>query len=98
MNEDYNDQLEKERGREMLSKNEYGSVFGHPKTDTVSSSESSGRSSYHASSVSTHGSKIDAEAAHAAKLEQTKAMKEIQARQAHPDSASIPNPAKQLPK
>lgn len=29
VNQDYNDQLEKERVRETLNKVEYGSVFGH---------------------------------------------------------------------
>lgn len=38
INQDYNDQLEKERVRETLNKDEYGSVFGHTKTETVSQS------------------------------------------------------------
>lgn len=39
INEEYNNQLEKERVRETLNKNEYGSVFGHTKTETTGSSE-----------------------------------------------------------
>ncbi len=83
INQDYNDQLEKERVRETLNKDEYGSVFGHTKTETVSSAESPERLSNHSSSASTHSSRVDAQAELAAKLEQSKAMKEIQAQQAH---------------
>lgn len=83
INQDYNDQLEKERVRETLNKDEYGSVFGHTKTETVSSAESPERLSNHSSSTSTHSSRVDAQAELAAKLEQSKAMKEIQAQQAH---------------
>jgi len=36
INQDYNDQLEKERVGETLNKDEYGSVFGHTKAETVS--------------------------------------------------------------
>ncbi|XP_070412225.1 uncharacterized protein [Nothobranchius furzeri] len=81
IDEDYNDQLEKERVREILNKNEYGSVFGLTKTETVSSFESLEKSSKH--SASTHSGRVDAEAELAAKLEQSKAMEEIQAQQAH---------------
>ena len=77
---DYDDQLEKERVRATLNKDEYGSVT---KTETVSSSESSERLSNHSSSACTHSSRVDAQAELAAKLEQSKAMKEIQAQQAH---------------
>ncbi|XP_039679755.1 uncharacterized protein LOC120573907 [Perca fluviatilis] len=83
INQDYNDQLEKERVRETLNKDEYGSVFGHTKTETVSSAESPERLSNHSSSASTHSSRLDAQAELAAKLEQSKAMKEIQTQQAH---------------
>lgn len=83
INQDYNDQLEKERVRETLNKDEYGSVFGHTQTETVSSAKSSERSNNRCSSVSTHSSRVDAQAELAAKLEQSKAMKEIQAQQAH---------------
>ncbi|XP_065108476.1 uncharacterized protein [Paramisgurnus dabryanus] len=82
INQDYNDQLEKERVRETLNKDEYGSVFGHTKTETLIS-ESPERLSNHSSSTSTHSSRVDAQAELAAKLEQSKAMKEIQAQQAH---------------
>ena len=77
---DYDDQLEKERVRATLNKDEYGSVT---KTETVSSSESSERLSNHSSWACTHSSRVDAQAELAAKLEQSKAMKEIQAQQAH---------------
>lgn len=83
INQDCNDQLEKERVRETLNKDEYGSVFGHTKTETVSSAESPERLSNHSSSASTHSSRVDAQAELAAKLEQSKAMKEIQTQQAH---------------
>lgn len=81
--ENYNDQLEKERVREMLNKNDYGSVFGHTKTETTSSSESSEESSNHSGASSTHSNKVDAKAELAAKMEQSKAIEEIQAQQAH---------------
>lgn len=83
VNEDYNNQLEKERVRETLNKNEYGSVFGYTKTETASSLESSEESSYHSDSTSTQSGRVDAEAELAAKLEQSKAMEEIQAQKAH---------------
>jgi len=83
INQDYNDQLEKERVRETLNKEEYGSVFGHTKTETVSSAESPERLSNHSSSASTNSSRVNAQAELAAKLEQSKAMKEIQTQQAH---------------
>ncbi|XP_026073081.1 uncharacterized protein LOC113052853 [Carassius auratus] len=83
VNQEYNDQLEKERVREILNKDEYGSVFGHTKTETVSSAKSPERLSNHSSSASTHSSRVDAQAEFAAKLEQSKAIKEIQAQQAH---------------
>ncbi|XP_054653604.1 uncharacterized protein LOC129193043 isoform X1 [Dunckerocampus dactyliophorus] len=83
VDEDYNDQLEKERVREVLNKNEHGSIFGHTITETSSSSKSSERSSSHSSSESTNNSKADAQAELAAKLEQSKAVKEIQAQRAH---------------
>lgn len=83
VNEDHNDQLEKERVRETLNKNEYGSVFGHTKTETIRSAESSEKSINCSDSISTHGSSADARAELAAKLEQSKAMEEIQAQRAH---------------
>lgn len=82
-NDDYNKQLEKERVRETLNKNEYGSVFGHTKTETVSSSESSEGSSIRSGSASSQSSRVDAEAELAAKMEQLKAIEEIQAQQTH---------------
>ncbi|KAL6475780.1 hypothetical protein MHYP_G00168200 [Metynnis hypsauchen] len=83
IDEVYNDQLEKERVREMLNKKEYGSVFGLTKTETVSSSESTEKSSKLSSSAIIHNSRVDAEAELAAKLEQSKATEEIQAQRAH---------------
>lgn len=83
INEDYNNQLEKERVRATLNKNEYGSVFGHTITETTSSSESSEVPSNHSGTSSTHSSRVDAEAELAAKMEQSKAMGEIQTQQAH---------------
>lgn len=80
INEEYNNQLEKERVRETLNKNEYGSVFGHTKTETTGSSE---KSSNHSGSSSTHSSRVNAKAELAAKMEQSKAIEEIQAQQAH---------------
>lgn len=62
VNQEFNDQLEKERVRETLNKVEYGSVFGHTKTETVSSVESPERLSNHSSSASTHSSRVDAQA------------------------------------
>lgn len=79
INQDYNDQLEKERVRETLNKGEYGSIFGHTKTETVISAKSPERLRNHSSSASTQSSRADAQAELAAKLEQSKAMKEIQA-------------------
>jgi hypothetical protein len=83
INEDYKSQLEKERVRETLNKNVYGSVFSHTKTETASSVESSEKSSNRSGSTSTHSSKVDAEAELSAKLEQSRAIEEIQAQQAH---------------
>lgn len=83
INEDCNNQLEKERVREMLSKKEYGSVFGHTETETVNPSEASEELSHQSSSGSNHSGKVDARAELAAKVEQSKAIEEIQAQQAH---------------
>lgn len=64
VDEDYNDQLEKERVRGILNKGEYGSIFGHTITETISSE----RLSSHSSSNSTSSSKADAKAELADKL------------------------------
>ncbi|XP_043973047.1 uncharacterized protein LOC122831155 [Gambusia affinis] len=79
IDKDYNSHLEKERVRETLNKDEYGSIFGHTQTETVSSSKSSEGSSSHSNSSSTNDNKADAQAELAAKVEQSKATKEIQA-------------------
>ncbi|XP_035985253.1 uncharacterized protein LOC118558808 [Fundulus heteroclitus] len=65
-----------------LNKDEYGSIFGHTETETISSSKSSESSSSHTSSSSIKNSKAEAQAELAAKVEQSKATKEIQAREA----------------
>ncbi|CAI5640766.1 unnamed protein product, partial [Oreochromis niloticus] len=83
VHEEYNNHLEKERVREVLSKNEYGSVFGDSITETASSIELSEQLSHHSGSSCTRRSRVDAEAELAAKLEQSKAMEEIRAQQAH---------------
>ncbi|XP_039907300.1 uncharacterized protein LOC120746094 [Simochromis diagramma] len=83
VHEEYNNHLEKERVREVLSKNEYRSVFGDSITETASSIELSEQLSRHSGSSCTRNSRVDAEAELAAKLEQSKAMEEIQAQQAH---------------
>ncbi|KAJ8342685.1 hypothetical protein SKAU_G00326130 [Synaphobranchus kaupii] len=82
INENYNEQLEKVRVRMALNKAEYGSVFGYTKTETVVS-ETSEKSNNHSSAASNSSSKrLDAEAELAAKREQAKVMKDIQAQQA----------------
>lgn len=64
----------------MLNKYEYGSVFGHTKTETAVTEIS--QKSSHSSSLSSSSSKwLDAEAELAAKREQAKAVKDIQAQQ-----------------
>ncbi|XP_057716613.1 uncharacterized protein LOC130931672 [Corythoichthys intestinalis] len=80
VDEDYNDQLEKERVRAALNKNEYGSVFGYTITETTSSSETT---SDHSGSSSTQSSRVEAKAELAARIERSKSMEEIQAQQAH---------------
>lgn len=76
INENYNNQLKKERVTETLNKNEYGSLFGHSKTETTSSSESSEEWINHSDS---HHSRVDAKAELATKMEQSNAIEEIQA-------------------
>ena len=83
VDEAYNEQLEKERVRELLNKDGYGSIFGLTKTETVSSSKPSESSSSYSSSNGSHNSKVDAQAELAAKLEESKTMKEIQAQREH---------------
>lgn len=80
--EDYNDQLEKEIVRTTLNKDKYGRIFGHTNTETEIS-KASHRTSNYSSTTSSSKNRMDAEAELAAKLEQSKAMKEIQAQQAH---------------
>nr|XP_043906906.1 uncharacterized protein LOC122785246 [Solea senegalensis] len=85
IDETFNDHLEKERVRIVLNKNEYGSVFGNSKTETVIS-ESIQRSYASSSATSRSSSKrADAEADLAAKLEQAKAMQIIHTQQARLD-------------
>lgn len=81
IDEDYNDQLEKERVRSTLNKNDYRSVFGSTNTETVIS-ELSQKSSDHSNSTSI-SKRVDAVAELAAKQAQSKAIKIIQQQQAH---------------
>ncbi|KAG1944948.1 hypothetical protein F2P79_014429 [Pimephales promelas] len=85
IDEAFNDQLEKERVRMALNKDEYESVFGNTKTETVISESSQG-SGNHSSATSRSSSKrADAEAELAAKVEQAKAMQKIHLQQARLD-------------
>lgn len=75
----FNDHLEKERVRMVLNKNEYGSVFGNTKTETVISQELDN----HSNATSKSSSKrADAEADLAAKQEHAKAVQRLHAQQA----------------
>ncbi|XP_026042791.1 uncharacterized protein LOC113033320 [Astatotilapia calliptera] len=78
----FNDRLEKERVRMILSKEEYGSVFGKTETETVISEHSKGSDSYSGATSTTSSKRVDAEADLAAKLEQAKAMQRIHEQQA----------------
>ncbi|XP_073718035.1 uncharacterized protein [Misgurnus anguillicaudatus] len=85
IHEAFNDKLEKARVRIALNKDDYGSVFGNTKTETVTS-ESLQRSELNSSVNSKSSSKrADAEAELAAKVEEAKAMQKIQAQQAKLD-------------
>ncbi|KAL1258159.1 hypothetical protein QQF64_011403 [Cirrhinus molitorella] len=85
IDEAFNDQLEKERVRIALNKEEYGSVFGNTKTETIIS-ESSKESGHNSSATSRSSSKrADAEAELAAKVEQAKFMQKIHVQQARLD-------------
>lgn len=72
----FNDMLEKTKVRLVLSKKEYGSVFGDSDTDTIASLS---KDSVHSKASSKYA---DAEAELAAKQEKAKALCEIQAQQA----------------
>ncbi|XP_067276268.1 uncharacterized protein [Pseudorasbora parva] len=85
IDEAFNDQLEKERVRIALNKDEYGSVFGNTKTETVISESSQG-SGISSSAISRSSSKrADAEADLAAKVEHAKAMQKVHLQQARLD-------------
>ena len=71
--EEFNDQLEKDRVRIRLNKDEYGSVFGKTNTETISEK----------SDHSNDSNKNDAAAELAAKVEEAKAMEDIQVQQEH---------------
>lgn len=83
--ENYKEYVERERVRIVLNKYEYASIFGHTITETVISETS--RKSNHRSGAASNRSgsssakRLDAEAELAARLEQAKAMKDIQSQQ-----------------
>ncbi|XP_057694061.1 uncharacterized protein LOC130917030 [Corythoichthys intestinalis] len=77
--ERYNEELEKQRVRMVLNKEEYGSVFGRTETETVISDQSESQPSFNSSHSS---QRLEAEAELAAKREQAKAIEDIQAQQA----------------
>lgn len=80
--EAYNDQLEKERVRMTLNKDEYGSIFGCTNTETIISELSKKTETYSRASSAVSSKRADAEAELAVKLEQAKAMQKIHAQQA----------------
>ncbi|XP_055366079.1 titin homolog [Betta splendens] len=82
IDEAFNDQLEKERVRMVLNKEEYGSVFGNTNTETVISESARGSDSDSNITSRSSTKRADAEADLAAKLEQAKAVQRIQAQQA----------------
>lgn len=83
MEQPFNDQLEKERVRMVLSKDDYGSVFGNTETVTLQSSQGHDDQS---SAISRSSSKCaEAEAELAAKMEQAKGIQSIHAQQARLD-------------
>ncbi|XP_068074145.1 uncharacterized protein [Danio rerio] len=80
--EDYNEELVKERVRQVLNKDEYGSIFGCTKTNTVMSESSLGSGNQSKTSSKISSKRAEAEAELAAKQEQAKAMQEIHDQQA----------------
>lgn len=82
INEDYNEELVKERVRQVLNKDEYESIFGCTKTNTVISESSLGSSKQSKTSSRISSKRADAEAELAAKQEQAKAMQGIHDQQA----------------
>lgn len=83
-NESYNEELVKERVRQVLNKDEYGSVFGCTVTNTVVSESSLG-SDNQSKTSKVSSKRADAQAEFAAKLEQAKALQEIHNQQAKLD-------------
>ncbi|GAA6096392.1 uncharacterized protein LOC113114641, partial [Tachysurus ichikawai] len=77
IDEDYNEVLVKERVRQLLNKDEYGSIFGFTVTNTVTSESSHGSCNQSKTSSAISSKQADAEAELAAKREQAKAMQEI---------------------
>ncbi len=80
--EDYNEELVKERVRQVLNKDEYGSIFGCTITNTVISESSQGSGNQSKTSSKISSKRADAEAELAAKQEQAKAMQGIHDQQA----------------
>lgn len=72
-------EVEKERVRMILNKDEYKSIFGNTNTESVMSEKLDNPSVISSKASST---RVDAEADLAAKLEQAKSMQEIQAQAA----------------
>ncbi|RXN10003.1 hypothetical protein ROHU_031096 [Labeo rohita] len=85
IDEEYNEELVKERVRQVLNKNEYGSIFGCTITNTVISESSQGSGNQSKTSSKISSKRADAEADLAAKREQAKAMQEIHDQQAKLD-------------
>lgn len=85
VNETFKDHLEKERVRMMLSKNEYGSIFGNTITETLASGSLQGSDTDSSTPSRASSKRADAEAELAANLERAKVMKELLAQQAKLD-------------
>ncbi|XP_040191273.1 uncharacterized protein LOC120924392 [Rana temporaria] len=81
VDEIFNDQLEKERVRMVLNKEEHESVFGNSETETVLS-ESLPDSNASSRATSRSSKRADAEADLAAKIEQAKATQQMREEQA----------------
>lgn len=80
MEQSFNDQLEKERVRMALSKDDYGSVFGNTNTETMTSQFSQGHDDQ--SSTICRSSSKRAEADLAAQMEEAKTIQKIHTQQA----------------
>lgn len=85
IHEVFNDQLEKERVRQILNKQEYGSVFGKTNTETVFSEPSEKLDNISNANSRASSKRADAEAELAAKVVQAKAMQELHAQQSKLD-------------